>query len=129
MVPDAGCGLRREKVAPGGLEELQHRLVFKRGRIGEVDHHLRAGHGLFDALAGDGVDAAIGRCGDDLVAALAQNGDGLRADQARAAYDDDLHVMTPAFGPARCWTFVIRSARAERTWRHCMNQPWLTTSD
>ena len=36
-----------------------------------------AGNGLFDALAGDGVDAAIGRGGDDLVAALAQNGDGL----------------------------------------------------
>jgi hypothetical protein len=29
MVPDPGCGLRREKVAPGGLEELQHRLVLK----------------------------------------------------------------------------------------------------
>jgi transposase len=70
MVPDARCGLRREKVAAGGLEKF-HRLVFKRGRIGEVDHHLRAGHGLFEALAGDGVDAAIGRGGEDLVAALA----------------------------------------------------------
>jgi hypothetical protein len=29
MVSNAGCGLRREKVAPGGLEEFQHRLVFK----------------------------------------------------------------------------------------------------
>ena len=29
MVPDARCGLRREKVAAGGLEEFQHRLVFK----------------------------------------------------------------------------------------------------
>jgi len=29
MVPDAGCGLRREKIAAGGLEELQHRLVFE----------------------------------------------------------------------------------------------------
>src|SRR5436190_2765358 len=29
MVPDAGCGLRHEKVAAGGLEEFQHRLVFK----------------------------------------------------------------------------------------------------
>ena len=29
MVPDAGCGLRREKVAAGGLEEFQHRFVFK----------------------------------------------------------------------------------------------------
>src|SRR6266403_1856004 len=60
---------------------------------GEFDHHLRAGHGLFEALAGDGVDAGIGRGGDDLVAALAQNGDGLRADQAGAADDDDLHGL------------------------------------
>jgi len=29
MVPDARCGLRREKVAAGGLEEFQHRPVFK----------------------------------------------------------------------------------------------------
>ncbi len=29
MVPDARCGLRREKVAAGGLEEFQHRLVFE----------------------------------------------------------------------------------------------------
>jgi hypothetical protein len=29
MVPDTRCGLRREKVAPGGLEEFQHRLLFK----------------------------------------------------------------------------------------------------
>src|SRR5205814_5562244 len=84
-----------EKVAPGSLEELQHRLVFKRGRIGEVDHHLRAGHGLFEALAGDGVDAGIGRGGDDLVTALTQNGDGLRADQAGAADDNDLHGYPP----------------------------------
>src|SRR6516164_4321315 len=66
----------------------------KRRRVGEVDHHLRAGHGLFEALAGDGVDAGIGRGDDDLVAALAQNGDGLRADQAGAADDDDLHGLS-----------------------------------
>src|SRR3954468_22885647 len=95
MVPDAGCDLCREKVAPGGLEELQHRLVLERGRIGEVDHHLRTGHSLFKALAGDRVYAAIGRCGNDLVAALAQNGNSLRADQASAADDDDLHGLPP----------------------------------
>ena len=43
MVPNAGDGLRGKKVAARGLEELQHRLVFERRRIGEVDHHLRAG--------------------------------------------------------------------------------------
>src|SRR6516164_10472793 len=37
----------------------------------------------------------LGRCGDDLVTALAQNGDGFRADQAGAADDDDLHGLPP----------------------------------
>jgi hypothetical protein len=93
MVPDARCGLRREKVAAGGFEEFQHRLIFKRGRIGEVDHHLRAGHGLLEPLAGDGIDARVRRGADDLAAALAQNGYGLRADQAGPADDDDLHGL------------------------------------
>jgi hypothetical protein len=62
-------------------------------RIGEVDYHLRVGHGLLEPLAGDGVDAAVGRGGDELVAALAQNGNGLRADQAGAADDDHLHGL------------------------------------
>jgi hypothetical protein len=34
----------------------------------------------------------IRKTGDDLGAALEQNGDGLRADQAGAADDDDLHT-------------------------------------
>jgi len=37
----------------------------------------------------------LSRGGDQLVAALAQNGDGLRADQAGAAADDDLHDHPP----------------------------------
>src|SRR6185437_7657231 len=94
MVADARGGLRRKKVAAGGFEEFQHRLVLERGRIGEVDHHLRAGERLFQPLAGDRVDAAFGRGGDDVVAALAQNGDRLRADQAGAADDDDFHGLT-----------------------------------
>src|SRR5262249_9617807 len=60
---------------------------------GEVDHDLRPGRGLFEPLGGDGVDARVWRGGDDLMAALAQNGDGLRADQASAADDDDLHDL------------------------------------
>jgi hypothetical protein len=39
------------------------------------------------------IDARVRRGGDGLVAALAQNGDGLRADQAGAADDDDLHGL------------------------------------
>src|SRR6187200_3411074 len=43
----------------------------------------------------DGVHTRIGRGGDDVVAALTQNGDGLRANQARAADHDDLHLASP----------------------------------
>src|SRR6185437_14991447 len=56
--------------------------------------HLRAGESLFQPLAGDRVDAAFGRGGDDVVAALAQDGDRLRADQTGAADDDDFHGLT-----------------------------------
>jgi hypothetical protein len=66
-VPDACCGLRREKVATGGLEEFRHCLILKRGRIGEVDYYLRAGDGLFEPLAGDGVDARVWRRGNCLM--------------------------------------------------------------
>src|ERR1044071_2068135 len=96
MVADAaGGGLRREKVAARGLEELQHRLVFERRRIREIDHHLRSRHGFLEALAGDGVDAGIGRGGDKLVPSLAQDSHDLRADAAGAADDDDLHRSPP----------------------------------
>src|SRR5262245_21616121 len=61
--------------------------------MGEVEAHVRAGQGLFEPFTGDGVDAAVGRGGDSLVAVLAQNGNGLRADQAGAADDDDLHGL------------------------------------
>ena len=96
MVPDARCGLRRVKVAAGGLEEFQYRLVLPRRRVRQVDDNLSAGKRFRQPLTSDGVDAGIGRGGDDLVAALAQNGDGLRADQAGAADDDDLHMRSPS---------------------------------
>src|SRR5262249_49702866 len=84
-----------EQVAAGGLEEFHHRLVLEGRRIGEVDHHLGAAQRRLEALARDGVDTVLGRGGENLVAALAQNGDGLRADQPGAADDDDLHGHTP----------------------------------
>jgi hypothetical protein len=80
-VPDARRGLRHKKVAAGGRGKFQHRLVFELERVGEVDHHMCPGHDLFEPLAGDGVDTALRRGGDDPVAALARNRDGLRADQ------------------------------------------------
>src|SRR5215469_15995181 len=48
---------------------------------------------LFEPRAGDGVEAAFGRAGDDLVTLFAQNGDALRADQAGAPDNDNLHGL------------------------------------
>jgi hypothetical protein len=60
---------------------------------------LRTRYGLFEALAGDAVDGIFGRGGEDLVAALTQDGDGLRADQVGAA-DNDLHGVPSVVD---CW--------------------------
>src|SRR3954466_12405031 len=68
VVLHAGSGLGREKIAPGSLEKFQHGLVFERRRIGEVNHHLRAGQGVLESLACKGVDPALRRGGEDLVA-------------------------------------------------------------
>ena len=54
---------------------------------------VRAGQGLLEPLARDAVDTVFGRARDDFVAALAQNGDSLRADQPGTADDDDLHDL------------------------------------
>ena len=44
-------------------------------------------------LIGSKTVAILRQGGDDVVAALAQNGDGLRAEQAGAADHDDLHGL------------------------------------
>src|SRR5262249_34081539 len=93
VVPDARGRFRREQVAPGSLEEFQHPPAFKGGRGSEANHHLLARHGLCEPLAADAGDAGLGRAGGGLVAALAQHGDGLRADEAGAADNDDLHGL------------------------------------
>jgi hypothetical protein len=53
----AGAELRGEDVATRGLEELQHRVILKRGRVRHIDHHLGAGKRFGQSAAGDGVDA------------------------------------------------------------------------
>ncbi|MNT22837.1 hypothetical protein D3C72_1582340 [compost metagenome] len=91
MVLHAGHGFRGQQVASRGFEELEHGLVLERRRVRHVQHHLRALQGLGQAFAGDGVHARGRRCGDDLMAGVAQLADDLRTDEARAADDNDLH--------------------------------------
>jgi hypothetical protein len=91
MVAHTGWLLDCQEVADRGREELQHRLVLERGRVGHVDDDLGAGQDFGDPFAGNGVDARLRRCRDRLVALLGQPGDHLGADQAAAADHDDLH--------------------------------------
>jgi hypothetical protein len=72
---------------------------------------LCAGHGFFEPFSGDGDDATFGRRRDDLVAALAQNGNGLRANQSSAADHDYLHGLLSLVGR---WTLTIVSIRREK---------------
>ena len=91
MVLHARGGFGREQVAARGLEEVEHGLVFERGRIGHVDHHLRARERFDQAFAGERVDARLGRGRHGLVAALLKKLDELAADEAGAADDNDFH--------------------------------------
>src|SRR5262245_60815092 len=95
MMLHVGCRLRGEDVAGRFLEELEYRGVLERGRIRHVDHYVRAGEGLGETSAGEGVDAG-GRCrGDSFVAVGDEPGDQLGTDQACTADDDDLHRELP----------------------------------
>jgi hypothetical protein len=56
------------------------------------DHDdLRSRQGFVEPLSGERVDPALGGGRDHLMAALAQNGGGFRADQSSAADHDDFH--------------------------------------
>jgi len=52
---------------------------------------LRPSHRFGEPLARNGVDAGLRRRGDHVMTGAAQTLDGLRADQAGSADDDDSH--------------------------------------
>ena len=83
VVLDARRLLGREQVAGRGLEELEHRRVLERGRVGDVDDDVGALEHLGQAFAGERVDAGVGRRRDRLVPVLGELGHDLRADRAR----------------------------------------------
>ena len=91
--PTPAACLGGEEVAGRGPEEVHHRVVLERRRVGHVDDHVGAVERVGQALAGERVDAGVGDGGDGLVAVLAELGDELGADESGAADDDDLHVM------------------------------------
>ncbi len=62
-----------------------------------------AGECALEAFAGDGVDAGGARCGEDVVAGVAEVLDELRADEAGAADDGDVHGRGWGLGTGGDW--------------------------
>ncbi|MNI31696.1 hypothetical protein D3C73_855850 [compost metagenome] len=87
MVAHAGPGFGRQQVAPRGLEERQHRRVFKRWRVGHVNHRVHARQRIVQALAGHRIHARGGRSRNGLMATLDKQFDEFGADQAGTAND------------------------------------------
>ena len=81
----------------------------------------------FEPLAGDGVDAAFGRRGYDLVTAFAQNRDALRANQAGATDNDDLHGLPPVddWRPLSNAKPNFYDLSNPRTSRQCFSFTWV----
>jgi hypothetical protein len=92
MVSDACAGFRGQEVAGRCLEELQHRRVLERGGVRHVDDDRGARDGLRQSVAGEHVDARVGRRRDGLTAVLVELGHELRSDEPASADDDDPHV-------------------------------------
>jgi hypothetical protein len=92
QVPHARCARGSDQVQRGRAEEVERRLVLERKRIAYVHHHLSAGQGWRQALAGEDVHPRARRGGDHLVAVPAQARDDLGSDAAGAADDDEFHA-------------------------------------
>ncbi len=101
MVADAGASFRREDVARGGLEEVQHRCVVPQGRVRHVDDGLGGLEGFGQPLAGDRVDARVRRRSERLVTRLVEDLHEPRSDEAGSTDDDDLHFVPLSLMGAR----------------------------
>jgi len=102
MVPDAGCGLSREKVTPGGLEDSSTALSSNEGELARSMTTCAPAVASLRPSPVMVLTPLLGEAANDVVATLAQNGDGLRADQAGAADDDDLHGLPSLSMTGRC---------------------------
>src|SRR5690606_199943 len=112
MVPHAGGRLRGKQIAAGRLEELEGRLVLEGGRVCQVDNDLCARQRPGQSLAGDGVDAGVGRRGHNLVTRGAKPVHELRPDEAGASNGDDLHGLS--LRPIEIATAAINSTELAR---------------
>src|SRR5262249_12475181 len=90
VVPDAGGRFGGEEVPSRSLEELQHRLVLPRGRVGHVHDDPCACERSGQPLTRDGVDTGGGGGRHNFVPALAKAPHELLADEPAAADHYDL---------------------------------------
>ncbi|MNL44357.1 hypothetical protein D3C87_1669270 [compost metagenome] len=100
MVGDTGGPFGGQEVCPRGAEEVERSVLLKRGRVGDIDHGLRADQDLGQTFACNRVDACIGRCGDRPMTHGLEPRNDLGSNQASAADDNDFHVclrIAPGF--------------------------------
>jgi hypothetical protein len=95
VVADARGHFCREDVASRGLEELQHRFFGPIRCVRHVDDNPGILERFGQSLAGQRVDARVGRRRHRVVAGLAQLLDELGSDEAGSADHDDLHRAAP----------------------------------
>ena len=101
MMLQPSRGFRREKIAARRLKELHHGLVLERRGVRHVHDDLGVRERFRQPLASDGVDARVRGSGHDLMAALTQSVNDVRADKAAAANDDDFHRLFLDLFPTR----------------------------
>ena len=87
----AGDDLCCQQIAAGGLKEFHDGLVFKRWRVGKINHDIRVAQGLFQSFTCNGIDARGRRSSNDLMPGLANFGNYFASDEACASNNDDLH--------------------------------------
>ena len=107
VVRHARLRLSGEQVVRRHLEELHHRVVLERGRVGGVDDDVGAGQRVVEPRAGDRVDAGLERRRHRLVTVLAEPVDDLRSDPAAASDDYESHLK--AFRSSPCSFRAIAS--------------------
>ena len=92
MVFHSGGEFGVQEVPGRGLEEIEHRVVVRNRRVRDVDDDLRAIKRVGQTLSGQRIDAGVRRRSHGVVTSVAELLDELRADEARSADDNDLHV-------------------------------------
>src|SRR5262249_4441660 len=99
VMPHSGLRFGGEEIARRRVKEFHNGRVFPGRRVRDVDNDVSTGHRFSQPFTGYGVDAGLGRCRHDLMAALSQLLAEPRSDESTATNNYDLHVGSPCLSP------------------------------